>query len=214
MPSVVYVLTRYPQMQRNRGRHMWRLLIVGIVLLLAACSPTTDPTTTTVNTADTSTSSTAATTTTRADATTSTVTTSTTTAVPTTTTTQPEPTTTTKPQPTTTITVPEGNEPPTLDIISPTSLAAYTASYDADRDDFGANVSLSAVVSDPDGDDVTVTWSSSTQGGLGTGESIVVFLSTGGYDASQPIISATATDVWGAATSTSVQIIVWIPSDT
>ena len=192
---------------------MWRLLIVGIALLLAACSPTTDPTTTTVNTADTATSTTVVTTTARADATTSTITTSTTTAVPTTTT-QPEPTTTTKPQPTTTITVPEGNEPPTLDIISPTSLAAYTASYDADRDDFGANVSLSAVVSDPDGDDVTVTWSSSTQGGLGTGESIVVFLSTGGYDASQPIISATATDVWGAATATSVQIIVWIPSDT
>ncbi len=53
-----------------------------------------------------------------------------------------------------------------------------------------------------------------TQGALGTGESIVAFLSTGGYDASQPIITATATDIWGAATSVSVQIIVWIPSDT
>lgn len=88
------------------------------------------------------------------------------------------------------------------------------ASYDVGRKDFGTNVSLSAVVSDPNGDTVTVTWSSSTQGALGTGESIVAFPSTGGYDASQPIITAIATDVWGVATSVSVQIIVWIPSDT
>ncbi len=109
--------------------------------------------------------------------------------------------------------MPEDNEPPSLDIISPTSLAAYTASYDVDREDFGANVALSAVVSDPNGDAVTVTWSSSMQGALGAGESIVAFLSTGGFDAAQPIITATATDVWGTATSQSVQIIVWVPSD-
>ncbi len=139
-----------------------------------------------------------------------------TTEIPSTTSTTSVPPTTTKPPTTTTTTlvVPEDNVPPLLDMVAPTHLASYTASYDADREDFGANVALSAVVSDPNGDAVTVTWSSSTQGALGTGESIVVFLSTGGYDASQPVITATAADIWGAETSVSVQIIVWIPSDT
>jgi len=190
--------------------------IVAIALMLSACTSGASPTTTT--TEPTNIEATAAsdqTTTTVASPTTSTTTTTetppttstTSTTVPTSTTTTPPKTTTT------TLAVPEDNEPPTLDIISPTSLAAYTASYDVDRKDFGANVALSAVVSDPNGDAVTVTWSSSTQGGLGTGESIVVFLSTGGFDASQPIITATATDVWGASSSQSVQIIVWVPSD-
>ncbi|RLE13017.1 MAG: hypothetical protein DRJ28_08120 [Actinobacteria bacterium] len=139
-----------------------------------------------------------------------------TTEIPSTTSTTAVPTTTTKPPATTTTTlfVPEDNEPPVLDMLAPKSLAAYTASYDPDREDFGANVLLSAVVSDPNGDEVTVVWSSSTQGALGTGESMFAFLSTGGFDASQPFITATATDIWGAATSVSVQIIVWIPSDT
>jgi hypothetical protein len=123
-------------------------------------------------------------------------------------------TSTTKPSSVaTTIAIPDDNKPPSLEIISPTALTAYIASYDVGRKDFGTNVSLSAVVADPNRDAVTVTWSSSTQGALGTGESIVAFLSTGGYDASQPIITATATDIWGVATSVSVHIIVWIPSD-
>lgn len=98
--------------------------------------------------------------------------------------------------------------------MSPAALSSHTASYDATRKDFGANVVLSSIASDPNGDDVTVTWSSSTQGFLGTGESIVAWLSTGKSDASQPVITATATDQWGTASSESVQIIVWIPSDT
>jgi hypothetical protein len=123
-------------------------------------------------------------------------------------------TSTTKPSSVaTTIAIPDDNKPPSLEIISPTALTAYIASYDVGRKDFGTNVSLSAVVADPNGDAVTVAWSSSTQGALGTGESIVAFLSTGGYDASQPIITAIATDIWGVATSVSVHIIVWIPSD-
>ena len=107
-----------------------------------------------------------------------------------------------------------GNEPPEIEIVSPAALSSHTASYDATRKDFGANVALSSIASDPNGDDVTVTWSSSTQGFLGRGESIVAWLSTGKSDASQPVITATATDQWGTASSESVQIIVWIPSDT
>jgi hypothetical protein len=196
---------------------MWRIVIVIVALLTAACSPTTETTTTTevvdaaapatttsVPVEGTTPSSTAASST----STTTTVAVTTTTAGATTT------TTTTAPATTTTITAPEGNEPPEIEIVSPPALSAHTAAYDADRKDFGANVALSAIASDPNGDAVTVTWSSSTQGSLGTGESIVAFLSTGGSDASQPVITATATDQWGTATAISVQIIVWIPSDT
>ncbi len=193
---------------------MWKPVVVALMLLVAACSPTTASATTTTEALPT-TSSVAQTVTTADGPTTTTApATTTTVAEPTTTTESPTTTTTTKPpSTTTTITAPEGNEPPTIEIISPAALSAHTASYDADRDDFGANVALSAIATDPNDDDVTVTWSSSTQGGLGTGESIVAFLSTGGSDASQPIITATATDQWGASTSVSVQIIVWIPSD-
>jgi hypothetical protein len=71
-----------------------------------------------------------------------------------------------------------------------------------------------AVVSDPDGDPVTVEWISSDEGSLGTGESIVATVHTGEFDAAQPQITARATDQWGAVSEATVQIIVVIPSDT
>jgi hypothetical protein len=189
---------------------MWKLVVVALALVAAGCS---------FGSADTATTSTdgsesGASTTARAPegATTSSTTTTvapTTTARATSTT-----TTTTAPATTTTITAPEGNEPPEVEIVAPAALSSHTAAYDVALKDFGANVALSSIASDPNGDTVTVTWSSSTQGFLGTGESIVAWLSTGKSDASQPVITATATDQWGTATSVSVQIIVWIPSDT
>ena len=188
---------------------MWKALIAAIVILVAACSPPSEPTTTTTSTTTSeATTTTEAPVTTRLDSTTTTRndTSTTTTTAPTTTITQP-------PTTTTTVTAPEGNEPPNIEIVSPANLSAHEASYDEARKDNGANVSLAAIAADPNGDEVTVTWSSSTQGDLGTGDSIVAFLSTGGFDSSQPIITATATDQWGASTSVSVQIIVWIPSD-
>ncbi len=85
--------------------------------------------------------------------------------------------------------------------------------YDPNTQRFGAAVSLSAIVSDPNGDPVTVQWISSDEGYLGSGESIIAVLHTGQFDSAQPSITAQATDQWGAHTETSVQIIVWIPSD-
>jgi serine-aspartate repeat-containing protein C/D/E len=195
---------------------MWRIVIVIVALLAAACSPTTETTTTTevVDAAAPATTTSVPVEGTTPSSTATSSTSTTTTVAVTTTTAGATTTTTTAPATTTTITAPEGNEPPEIEIVSPAALSAHTAAYDADRKDFGANVALSALASDPNGDAVTVTWSSSTQGSLGTGESIVAFLSTGGSDASQPVITATATDPWGAATAISVQIIVWIPSDT
>jgi hypothetical protein len=99
-------------------------------------------------------------------------------------------------------------------IISPGNLSSHVASYDASTGRFGAAVSMSAVVTDPNGDTVSVRWYSSDEGFLGSGESIVATLYTGQFDSAQPRITARATDKWGATTEASVQIIVWIPSDT
>ena len=125
------------------------------------------------------------------------------------TTTTREPTTTT-----TTIPIPEDNEPPAVEIVSPEHLSSHTAAYDAALKDFGAYITLRAEASDPNGDPVTVTWFTTNDGAVGTGEELTVWISTLGSDASQPVIRARATDVWGAETADSVQIIVWIPSDT
>jgi hypothetical protein len=192
---------------------MWKLVVVALALLAAGCSFGTAETATTTTGAEAVTASTTVASEETTESSGATTSSTTTTTAPTTT--RPSSATTTKaPATTTTITAPEGNEPPEIEIVSPAALSSHTAAYDVARKDFGANVALSSIASDPDGDAVTVTWSSSTQGFLGTGESIVAWLSTGKSDASQPVITATAKDQWGTANSVSVQIIVWIPSDT
>ena len=65
----------------------------------------------------------------------------------------------------------------------------------------------------PDGDPVNVEWDSSLSGYLGTGEFITASLVTM-YDSSQPFITAKATDPRGAVSEDTIQVIVWIPSDT
>jgi hypothetical protein len=72
---------------------------------------------------------------------------------------------------------------------------------------------MSANAVDPDGDPVTIDWYSSLSGYLGTGESITASLTTIS-DSSQPFITARATDPFGATSEASIQIIVWVPSDT
>ena len=195
---------------------MLKPLGIAIVVLVAACTSNPDPTTTTTvpdNLGTSSTTTTSPTATTRPSTTTTTRDDTTSTTQPATTTTAPT-TTTVAPTTTTTIAPPEGNEPPTIQIAAPQHLSAHSASFDTERNDNGVIITFSATASDPNGDDFTVTWSSSVQGKLGTGESISVFISTGGFDASQPIITATATDQWGTSSTDSIQIIVSIPSDT
>lgn len=189
---------------------MWKTLAIALALLGAACTSSSPDTTTTTEplASTTTTSATQGSTTTSSTSPSSTSSTSTTTTVATTTTAAP-PTTAT----TTTITAPPGNRAPVVEIISPGHLSAHTAGYNVELADFGAFISLSSIASDEDGDPVTVTWSSSATGGLGKGESIVAWISTQGSDASQPVLTATATDKWGVSSSASVQIIVWIPSD-
>jgi hypothetical protein len=78
---------------------------------------------------------------------------------------------------------------------------------------FRAVVSMSAKATDPDGDPVAVDWYSSLSGYLGTGEFISASLTTI-HDSSQPFITARATDPYGATSEATIQVIVWVPSDT
>lgn len=137
----------------------------------------------------------------------------TTTMPPTTATTSSSTTTTRPPTTTTSVQPPADNEPPTVEIISPDSLSSHSAVYDASTERFGAAVALSAAVSDPNGDRVNVEWYSSDEGYLGSGESITAMLHTGNFDSAQPRITARAIDQWNTAAEATVQIIVWIPSD-
>lgn len=72
---------------------------------------------------------------------------------------------------------------------------------------------MSATVSDPDDDQVTVDWFSSLSGYLGTGEFIAASL-IAICDSSQRFITARATDESGAVSEQPAQIIVWMPLDT
>ena len=198
------------------------VLGVALMLMVAACSPAADetdsttdePTGTVAATANTSTTTTEQPVTTTAAPTTTTTTQPTTTSSTSSSTTTSSPTTTTTTPPTTTtLAIPPDNKPPSVEIISPTNLSSHVAVLDDAGQRFGAAVSLSAVVSDPNGDDVSVQWFSSDEGALGTGESIVAILHTGQFDSAQPVITARATDQWGVTTEASVQILVWIPSD-
>lgn len=189
---------------------MWKTLAIALALLGAACtSSSPDTTTTTAPVVSTTTTSTTQTSTTTSPTSPSSTSSTSTTSTGATTTSSAPPTTAT----TTTITAPPGNHAPSVEIISPGHLSAHTAGYNVELEDFGAFISLSSIASDEDGDPVTVTWSSSATGPLGKGESIVAWISTQGSDASQPVLTATATDQWGVSTTASVQIIVWIPSD-
>ncbi len=104
------------------------------------------------------------------------------------------------------------NQAPTVVIASPVGLTRYEATYDPDENSFSALVPLTASATDPDGGPVTIRWYSDLEGFLGTGDSITARLHPNG-DASQPVITAIATDSAGATSQVSQQIIVWIVSD-
>jgi hypothetical protein len=103
------------------------------------------------------------------------------------------------------------NRNPLVSITSPANLATFQTTWNGFA--YVANVTLSAAVSDPDGDAVTVQWSSSVQGAGPTGETVVATLAIpAGQTSSQPTITATATDARGASSSASIQLKLVIPS--
>jgi len=96
-------------------------------------------------------------------------------------------------------------------ITAPAHLSSFQATY-LPGDGFGASVTMTAEVADPDGDPVSVEWYSSVEGYLGTGTTITARLHTM-FDSSQPWLTARAADGRGGEASDRVQVIVWIPSD-
>ena len=193
--------------------------VVAVALLAAACTSSGSEATSTTSTTTTTLEATTSTTTTTTTAPTTTTSTTTTTAPVTTTAGDTATTTATTvwvdPPPTTSTTTPApaDNEAPLVEITSPGNLSSHVAAYDPDLNAFRAVVSMSATVSDPDNDRVSVDWFSSLSGYLGNGEFITASLVTI-YDSSQPFVTARATDEHGAVSEHRIQIIVWVPSDT
>ncbi len=194
--------------------------VLALALFAAACTASGSETTTSTTSSVLTTTTLEATTSTSPTTTVPTTTTSTTTTIPATTTTVVDTVTTATtvwvdPPPTTSTTTPapEDNEAPSVEITSPGNLSSHVAAYDPESQAFRAVVSMSAAVSDPDNDQVTIDWFSSLSGYLGTGEFITASLITI-YDSSQPFITARATDEHGAVSEHRIQIIVWVPSDT
>jgi hypothetical protein len=101
-----------------------------------------------------------------------------------------------------------------VSISSPANLSQHKASYDATTGRFGAAITFTALANDTDGDPVTVQWYSSLEGYLGAGATLTATIYTQGSDSTQPFITARATDQWGVEATATIQIIVWIPSET
>ena len=190
------------------------VVLAGLALAISMAFSLADDGTTTTNPASTPTSLNTAVTTTigRGESTTLPTTTVPTTAttVSTTTSTVVATTTTT----TTTVSPPPGNRPPTVSISTPAHLSSHEAAYDPGTGRFGATITFSASAIDPDGDSITIRWFSSTEGALGSGATITATIHTQGSDSTQPFITARVTDRWGATSTATIQIIVWIPSGT
>lgn len=97
------------------------------------------------------------------------------------------------------------NRYPSVSITSPANLQTFQTTWNGSA--YVATVTLSATVSDPDGDATTVQWFSSVQGAGLTGPTVTATLAIpAGQSSSQPIITATATDAKGAKSSASVQV--------
>lgn len=107
--------------------------------------------------------------------------------------------------------MPVFNDPPTVRITSPANLATYFTNWNGLN--WGVTVDLVSTTSDANCDAVTVVWSSDVQGDLGFAESISPRLTVpAGQDSSQPTITVTATDSYGATSSDSIQLKLIVPS--
>lgn len=88
--------------------------------------------------------------------------------------------------------------PPTIDIVSPTPGGSYARR--------STNVYFEADVVDPEGADVTVTWTSDVSGLLATGNPVTV--NTGDMDYGPHVVTARATDPQGHAVTDTVTLEV------
>ncbi len=99
----------------------------------------------------------------------------------------------------------------TVNITAPLNLANIPTTWDGSG--YSALVQLTASAVSPTGKPLTVIWSSSVDGLLGTGSDILVELNIpAGGDSSQPFITATTVDSYGAIGTATVQVKLSVPS--
>ena len=99
----------------------------------------------------------------------------------------------------------------TVMIDTPVNLVTLITSWNGSA--YVAQVTLEATATSPTTSPVTVIWSSSVEGLLGTGNTLTTTLDIpSGSDSSQPIITATAVDTNGAISEASIQVKLAIPS--
>lgn len=105
-----------------------------------------------------------------------------------------------------------GEYTPSVIITSPTHLTTFVTAWDPLDACFEKTLTLISTANDPDGDPVTVSWTSNVHGSLGVGQTVTVELCIpSGQDTSQPTITATVSD--GVRSSTdSIQIKLIVPS--
>lgn len=100
---------------------------------------------------------------------------------------------------------------PVVSITSPADMATFYTMWNGSAN--VAEVTFTATASDPDGSATMISWSSSVQGALGTGNSITVDLAIpNGQTTSQPTITATVTDSTGGTSSASIKVNLAVPS--
>lgn len=103
------------------------------------------------------------------------------------------------------------NDAPTVKITAPPNLSTYVTTWNGTA--WGAVVDFTSTTSDANCDTTTVVWTSSVQGALGTTEAISPeLLIPWGQDSSQPTITVTVTDSYGATGSDSIQVKLFVPS--
>ncbi|NOY56957.1 MAG: cell wall-binding repeat-containing protein [Actinobacteria bacterium] len=107
--------------------------------------------------------------------------------------------------------MPTYNDAPTVTITSPPDLSTYVTTWQGSA--WGAQVTFTATTDDANCDSVTVTWTSNVDGALGSGSTISPTLEIPfGLDSSQPTITATVTDSYGASSTDSIQVKLLVPS--
>lgn len=109
--------------------------------------------------------------------------------------------------------MPPDNAAPTVEITAPADQSSHRAELNDSGTHFGAFVTLTADVDEPDGDGLTLEWFSNDQGYLGSSPSFTAFLIVPNGKSAQPVITSRATDQWGSVAEDSIDIVIAVPSD-
>ena len=104
-------------------------------------------------------------------------------------------------------------DPVEVGIVSPIALSTYLATIDLGDGRLAAPVRLTAEITTPPGETVTVAWSSDVDGPLGEGLTLEAQLSNDGEDVVSHLITATATASGGGVGSVTILALVQVASN-